>query len=226
MFINELHLFTNVLENQRDFYTRILGLPLRESGEGWFTLEVGDSTLTFSALEHAAPSYHHFAFNIPENMFPEAKAWLAERVTLVGSPEGKVEFNFENWNAHAVYFTDPEGNIGELIARHDLPNSQTSPFNSQHLLNISEIGLPLDDVVQFAQTIQAQIGCPVYRTEIEETFTPMGDEHGLFILVKKGRMWYPDNTMPATDAALKVLVSTLEGTRFRIEGPPYHITAL
>lgn len=226
MYIHELRLFTNDLEKQRDFYAGTLSMPLRAAGEGWFTLDVGASTLTFSALAQAAPAYHHFAFNIPENLFAAAKAWLSARVDLVGDPEGRIEFNFQAWNAHAIYFSDPEGNIGEFIARHDLPSSETPPFNSGHLLNVSEIGLAVDDVPGFAQVIQSQMGCPFYHTENNDSFMLLGDEHGLFILVKRGRAWYPNGTMPALEAPLEIIVSTGEGSRFQIEGPPYRFTKL
>jgi catechol-2,3-dioxygenase len=226
MYIHDLRLFTNDLEKQRDFYTRVLGITVRDMGDGWFTLGVGASTLTFSALPQAAPAYHHFAFNIPENLFAEAKAWLSARVDLVGDPDGQVEFNFQAWNAHAIYFVDPEGNIGEFIARHDLPSSEKPSFNSGHLLNVSEIGLAVDDVPGFAKEIQSQTGCPFYHTENNDSFMPLGDERGLFILVKRGRAWYPNGTMPAIKAPLEMLVSTDEGARFQIDGPPYRITKL
>ncbi len=226
MYINELRLFTNKLEKQRDFYTRILEIPLHDAGNDWFTLNIGESKLTFTALAEPAPAYHHFAFNVPEHLFAEAKAWLESRVDLLASPDGQTEFSFESWNAHAVYFADPEGNIDEFIARHDIPNRQSTPFNSASLLSISEIGLALDDVPGFAKMLQKQIGCPLYHITFNEMFMSMGDEHGLFILVKKGRGWYPDNTMPAIDARLEVKFSTRGGANFRIVGPPYHITAL
>jgi catechol-2,3-dioxygenase len=223
MYINELRLYTNNLEKQRDFYTRILEIPLHDAGDDWFTLNIGESTLTFTALEKPAPAYHHFAFNVPEHLFAEAKAWLKSRVKLLKSPEGQTVFSFESWNAHAIYFADPEGNIGEFIARHDIPSSQKSPFDSSSLLSVSEIGLALDDVPGFAKMLQKQIGCPLYHITFNEMFMSMGDEHGLFILVKLGRGWYPDNTMPAIDAPLEVKFSTRGGANFRIEGPPYRI---
>lgn len=226
MYVHELRLFTRQLEQQRQFYSGILGLPLRESSAEEFTLEVGASALTLSAHPRAEPLplYNHFAFNIPENLFAAAKVWLAGRTELLTNPEGQDEFFFESWNAHAVYFADPEGNIGEFIARHNLPSEHTEPFSGRHILNISEIGLPLDDVPEFAWLLQAQMECPIYRGEMNEMFMPMGDENGLFILAKRGRTWYPNGTMPAVPTPLEVLVSTEGGKRFRIDGLlPYRI---
>lgn len=226
MYVNELRLYTNNLEKQRDFYTRILEIPLHDAGKDWFALKIGESTLIFTALAQPAPAYHHFAFNIPEHLFAEAKTWLEARVNLLASPEGQTVFSFESWNAHAIYFADPEGNIGEFIARHHIPSRQFTTFNSANLLSVSEIGLALDDVPAFARLLQTQIGCPLYHINFNDTFMSMGDEQGLFILVKRGRGWYPDNTMPAVDAPLEVEISTRGGARFRIEGSPYRIQNL
>jgi len=51
MFIHELALSTNHLERQREFYTRVLGLPLRTLRPGQFELAVGSSTLIFTATK-------------------------------------------------------------------------------------------------------------------------------------------------------------------------------
>ena len=36
-----------------------------------------------SARQDEGPYIYHFAFNIPENQFAEAKAWLMARVSLM-----------------------------------------------------------------------------------------------------------------------------------------------
>ncbi len=69
-----------------------------------------------------------FAFNIPENQFREAKAWLASRVEIA-RPNGSDEIFYDDWNAHAVYFPDPGGNLVEFIARHNLPDRSEREFN-------------------------------------------------------------------------------------------------
>ena len=60
---------------------------------------------------------------------------------------------FENWNANAVYFYDNNGNILEFIARHDLQNNQFTPFNSESILNISEIGIVSEAPLELANQL-------------------------------------------------------------------------
>lgn len=183
-----LELGTADLERARRFWTETMGLEVLTSGPDFVTLAVGTTQWT---LVQAAtrPPVAHFAFNIPENQFEVAVAWLRERAPLVTEPDGRERFAFSDWDAHAVYFTDPDGNIAELIARHTLPESRR---DSVELLCVSEIGLVVDDVPATANAL----GLPSYRPGSED-FRPMGDENGLVIVVQRERTWYPTNVLPA-----------------------------
>lgn len=223
MYIHELCLRTHLLEQQREFYTRALGLPLQTQSADQFTLTVGASALTFTACRPLTACLYHIAFNIPAQQFAAAKAWLGERAPLITDPSGADTFHFADWNADAVYFTDAAGNICELIARHDLAGQPQHPFDSTSLLNISEIALVVDDVPAFTQTLQRELGSPVYRGAANELFTPAGDEHGLLIVVQQGRPWFPEQRAAATAAPLTAVVSDSSAQRYRIDGPPYRI---
>ena len=224
MYIHELGLGTHRLEQQREFYTRVLELPLQTLRSGQFQLTVGSSTLTFATNMQPTPLSYHFAFNIPGQHFAAAKHWLAARVPLLTDPNGSDEFYFATWNAHASYFTDPAGNVCELIARHNLPPQSPHPFTSASLLSISEIGLVVDDVAAFAQMVQRAMGSPVYHGAINELFTPLGDENGLLIVVKRGRVWFPESKVAATEAPLRLIISDTTMVRHCIHGPPYRLT--
>jgi catechol-2,3-dioxygenase len=224
MFIHELALSTDQLERQREFYTRVLGLPLRTLRPAQFELAVGSSTLIFTATKQPAALVYHVAFNIPAQHFAATKHWLAARVRLLTDPTGADEFSFAAWNAQASYFTDPAGNICEVIARHTLPAQPRQPFTSASLLSISEIGLVVDDVAAFVQMVQQGMGSPVYRGTINDEFTPLGDENGLLIVVKRGRVWFPEGNVAATEAPLRVIISERTKIRHRIDGPPYRLT--
>lgn len=50
-------------------------------------------------------------------------------------------------------------------------------------------------------------GYLIYDGAGSDTFTALGDEHGLFIIVKRGRIWFPDTGIPAELVPLKVAVS-------------------
>lgn len=223
MLIHQLRLATHHLAAQRRFYHDLLGLPLLAAQAEQITLQVGQSTLVFTAAPDSAPAHYHFAFNIPAGQFAEAKAWLASRVPLLTDSHGADEFNFTAWNAHAVYFADPDGNIGELIARYDLPAPDMRPFSAASLLSISEIGLVVEDVLHFVRNLQTSVPLPVYLQPPTETFTPMGDAHGLLIVVKTGRRWYPEERVAAVPAPLKIDFSAASGGRHTLEGPPYQL---
>jgi catechol-2,3-dioxygenase len=223
MHIHELRLGTHLLEQQRAFYTGVLGLPLQAQSGDQFALTVGASTLTFTADPSPERSVCHFAFNIPHQHFAAAKRWLAGRVPLVADPAGADEFHFADWNAQAVYFADPAGNLCELIARRDLPD-QPPPLSGAGLLSISEIGLVVDDVPEFVRAIQRELGSPVYRGAVNDLFVPVGDERGLLIVVKRGRLWFPEQTLAAAPAPVTAIVSETGAKRYRLEGPPYRLT--
>ncbi|MCX6365299.1 MAG: hypothetical protein NTX57_01125 [Armatimonadetes bacterium] len=199
MSFRTLQMGTADLERARLFWTQIMGLEELSSGSDFVVLAAGETRWTLTQTD-PPPAIAHFAFNIPENLFDEAVVWLQERVPLLASADGhETLFDFANWNAHAIYFTDPDGNIAELIARHTLPSSRRDSFE---ILGISEIGLVTDDV---PGTV-AQLGLPAYRQGSPQ-FQPVGDEEGLLILVQRDRPWYPDNRHTAQPIPFSVTLA-------------------
>ena len=202
MEIKSLRLNTTHPQTLQAFYADIIGLPVVATSAHEFTLQAGDTALTFVQTEEAG--IYHFAFNIPENQFAEAKAWLAKRVPLVRGPDGDDTFQFESWRAHAIYFYDTAGNIVEFIARHALPTATDAPFGPHSLLCVSEIGWVVPDVRAAVRTLQNEVGLSVYANSLSDEFAAVGDEHGLFIVVKQGRPWFPDtrHILPAASASI------------------------
>jgi catechol-2,3-dioxygenase len=209
MKISQLELQAKDLSAQRRFYGDVLHLPTVET-HGTVSVQVGRSRIVFKEPQNGAPRAYHFAFNIPEKRFEEAKAWISERVPLLKSSTGEDSFNFANWNAHACYFLDPAGNIVEFIARHVLTDDSDLPFGERSILCVSEIGIATGDVKATVQSLQAH-GLPVYDGEGSDTFTAVGDEHGLFIVIKRGRTWFPDSGTPADFLPLRAVVSLDSG---------------
>ncbi|GAC1366667.1 MAG: hypothetical protein NVSMB42_26770 [Herpetosiphon sp.] len=206
MHIVELRLVTPSLRRTFNFYRGMLGLPALTSTAESVTLQIGTSRLTFTEVTSGVHGSYHVAFNIPENQLTTAKQWLAQRVPLLRDATGSDTFDFVNWNAHSVYFDDPFGNILELIARHDLHNASVQPFDVEYMLNISEIGIAADDVKTQVAAIQAQVQAPLYRAPSSDAFSPLGDEHGLFIVVRRGRDWFPTTGRPAEHMPIGVVV--------------------
>jgi catechol-2,3-dioxygenase len=204
MRIHQLSIATDKLDEQLEFYSQVLGLPVLEQTSASLTLQVGASRLTFEPAKPGARPFYHFAFNIPSNQLGEAKVWAERRVKLIQDRHGADTFRSENWDAHQFYFYDPAGNILELIARHTLNNRSDTPFSPSSLLNLSEIVIVCDDVPATVRRLQGRTGAPLYRTELNDSFVPLGDEHGLFILVRRSRVWFPDTGKAAEPAPFRI----------------------
>ena len=202
MKLTELCLATRDITAQRSFYAQTLGLPLLEDTAEAITMRVGATRLTFT-LSSWEDSTYHLAFTVPRNKLTAAKEWLLARVSLL-TADDRDEFDSVSWDARMVYFRDPAGTILECIARRTLPNDTPGPFGPHDLLCVSEVGLPVDDVANRVRLLQDVLGIAPYK-EQSATFAPLGDEHGLLIVVKEGRPWFPTATRSvAAPASLSI----------------------
>jgi len=221
MKITYLELPTKDLHAQRDFYAEVLELPA-ELNSSDLVVRAGNTDLLFTQATPGFDGAYHFAFNIPENQFDAAKAWISRHLKLVHDEGGKDEFGSESWNSDSVYFRDAAGNILEFIARHNLKNAVDEDFNSGQILQVSEIGLPSEDVLGLANELCTRLNLSAFRQPPNETFTPVGDDRGLFILPIEGRIWIPNSGVPAR--LLPVTVKgTAEGKEWEVRGVPYEI---
>lgn len=187
MMIEELQLYTTRLEDLKYFYRDTLGMEATSVTDQTFNLQVGGTKIIFKQCETDHEPFYHVAWLIPTNRFKEAKQWAASRVVL--SKEGERDETYStNWNSHSLYFEDPAGNIIELIAHHRIQNQSDHRFSAKDILQVCEIGLVTEDVLSTVNELQ-QIGLTRWG-EVSETFAPVGDVHGLFIVVKKQRTWF------------------------------------
>ncbi|HKG53624.1 MAG TPA: hypothetical protein VKB04_05150, partial [Anaerolineales bacterium] len=186
MNITKLELLTANLQVQKDFYENILQLPVKLSASN-LEVAVGETNLIFTQASSEFEGAYHFAFNIPENQFRAAKKWISERIPLLRDENGKDEFNSDSWNSDSVYFKDTAGNVLEFIARHNLNSTADRDFDSTQILNISEIGLPSENVIELANVLCTALNLSVFKQGPNETFTPVGDDRGLLILPVKNR---------------------------------------
>ncbi|PIH59520.1 VOC family protein [Paenibacillus sp. LK1] len=187
MIFEEVKLYTARLEDIKHFYINTLGLNVAEESEHSFTLQIGLTKMIFMRSEADQNPFYHFAWMIPTNRFQEAKAWAAARVHL-SRHEGEDETYSTNWNSNSLYFEDPVGNILELIAHHTVHNESERPFSKKDLLQVCEVGLVTEDVLSAVDELE-QMGLKRWRA-ISDTFAPIGDVNGLFIVVKKERTWF------------------------------------
>jgi catechol-2,3-dioxygenase len=223
VYIRHLELLTTDIQSQHGFYSQVLGLQVTLF-TGKLEVRAGKTKLVFTKAEPDFDGAYHFAFNIPENQLSQAIEWSSSRFPLLHDDTGEEIFESKSWNSHSVYFKDPAGNVLEFIARHDLTNAVTDQFNSEQILNVSEIGLPSENVIELADRLCTQLGLFVFHQEPNETFTPVGDDHGLFILPVKDRIWMPQSGVPAKLLPIRVQ-GNVDGKTWEVHGVPYKIIA-
>lgn len=220
MEVRTLNLYTHKLDELKTFYTEVLGFVILASAEKKFQLQCGASVLSFT--EGIDQAYYHFAFNIPSFQVKSALSWLKKRVAIIKNEEEEI-IDFPNWNAEAIYFFDPAGNILEFIARKNLNLRADSPFNIQSIQNISEVGLPVKDVKKAFLQLENDIGLAHYWGD-QKFFSAAGDEQGLIILINSlERNWLFTN-LNAKSFPLEVALThkgqsyqlSTDGTRINI----------
>ncbi len=191
------------------FYGGTLGLAVEAE-----TVQVGETALRFAADE--GEPFYHFALLVPGDRFDAAVAWARERVELVGGV-----FDFESWDARAIYFEDPAGSIVELIAHHGLEeNGRTGAFDAAELVGLSELG-----VVGPGNLLQAfsSLGLSLWDGTLQGRgrLAFFGERGRTFILAPRGRGWLPTGR-PAEPHPVEAV---LDGPPARLEVGPSRIEA-
>lgn len=187
-------LHTNQLNKLKDFYQNILEMPVIDEGVDKFTLQIGRSTLTFK--ESSLPAAYHFAFNIPGNHMGGAKKWLQSRVEL-NHEDGNDEIYYKSFDADAIYFDDPAGNVVEFIGR----RTRNSPgnFTINSLMDISEMSITTPYVSEVALKLQGVGLTSRNNNPIEpESLNFLGQDDSYIILVPPNRRWYFSNKVSET----------------------------
>ena len=198
----------------KKFYTSLLGLPMLSEQNDQFTMRAGETTIRFiKTTEKDAAPFYHFAFNIPENKILKAREWQLKRTALSATPSHMIDEkypkdirHFQNWNAHSVFFWDPAGNLVEYIARHDLKNGVDGEFSSKDILCASEIAFIVNDSNAIADEIKSSFGLGQYKGG-DENFRAIGDENGLLLVMKKGRVWEGHTNISRTPDTIKTAVT-------------------
>jgi hypothetical protein len=151
----------------------------------------------------------HFAVNVAPERFEEAVAWARSQAELIQD-----DVPFPLWRARAAYYFDSAGNLVELIARERAPGDEL-------LIEVSEVGLPVADVGAAVAFLEDELGLPHFSGD-RESFSAVGDDRGLFILVPVGRAWlFTDR--PATDAPVRVTIEGPAGRELNLPGSSHVI---
>jgi len=192
MNIVEIQILSDDLEQTEKFYSDLLGLKTSYEDKSTISFIAGASVLTFTKSENKKP-YYHFAFNIPHNQIYEALEWMKTKTGIIQLTLESRIADFTAWNAKSFYFYDNNGNILEFIARYDLKNASKKPFNVSSILYISEIGIVKDDALAASKVFVVENDFLLFTKAAspDKEFAVLGDDHGLLIIVKEGRDWYP-----------------------------------
>jgi len=145
----------------------------------------GETTLLFVAGE--GEPFYHFALLVPGDRFDAANTWADKQFALVGGV-----FDFENWDARAVYFLDPAGNIVELIAHRGLEeNGRDGPFAADELVGFSELGI-VGNTPSLLRRLETE-GLELWSGTIDEVdrLAFVGEKGRTLILAPPGRGWLP-----------------------------------
>jgi hypothetical protein len=164
----------------RDFYGGELGLPLDADA-----IVLGETRLRFEV--EAGGAFYHFALLAPGDRFGAALEWARGRVELLGDV-----FEFENWDAEAVYFHDPAGSIVELIAHHGLEeNGRDGPFAADEIVGFSELGI-VGDRSRLLRQLKTE-GLELWSGTVDEPdrLAFVGEKGRTLILAPPGRGWLP-----------------------------------
>lgn len=184
----------------RSFYGDVLGLPL--DGDA---IRIGETLLRFGPGD--GEPFYHFALLVPGDRFDPALAWARARVELLDDV-----FDFDNWNAHAVYFHDPAGTIVELIAHHGLEeDGRTGEFAAHELVGFSELGI-VGDPPELLRRLET-VGLELWDGEVEREnrLGFVGERGRVLILSPPGRGWLPTGR-PAEAHPVEVVLE-LSGER-------------
>ena len=133
--------------------------------------------------------------------------------------------DYRHWNAHSLFFFDPAGNVVEYIARHDLDNAAKGEFSPADILYASEIAPVVDDVPAAAQQLGTVVGLDQYRSGSEQ-FMALGDEYGLLLVMKRGRVISFDAEPPKAVTVFGTSASFrgARTTKYTLPSFPYDIS--
>ncbi len=185
-----LKLYSANLRAQIQFYEQTIGLRLLKKTAEEAHFQVGKTQLLL--VQQPKATSYHIAINIPANQMEKALVWLKKKVAILRYSELEIQ-EFAHWNAKAIYFYDADRNIVELIARKNLLNDQKGDFDQGSLLEIAEIGVPVDSLDDLYQQLQAIVYMPIYDGSLHK-FCAMGDENALLICIDKNKKkWVPTN---------------------------------
>jgi catechol-2,3-dioxygenase len=136
------------------------------------------------------------------------------------------EFFFATTNARSLYFCDAANNILELIVHYDLDHETEGAFGPAQVLHVSEVGLPVEDVLAQVSLLREKLAIERYGGLASAEFAFMGDIYGQLVVVKIGRPWQPAETLLAAVAPMQLTMSGKSEQQLQLSPFPYSITVV
>jgi catechol-2,3-dioxygenase len=194
------------LEAVAGFYEQTLGFAV-EQRDGRLVVPVGGDVLELVATDDGTDPFHHFALLLPGNRFDAARTWLRERAEPLARDDGETVFAFDFWDAQAVYFHDPAGNIVELIAHAGTAERSgvAGDFSAAELAGLSEVGIVVDRPAGAVAALARDLELELWSGDAEQLAFVGAKAHTL-ILAPPGRGWLPTGR-PAEPHGAKITVT-------------------
>jgi catechol 2,3-dioxygenase-like lactoylglutathione lyase family enzyme len=194
------------LETVAGFYEQTLGFAV-ERRPGRVVVPVGGDVLELVATDDDTDPFHHFALLVPGDRFDAARCGLGEGAVPLARDDGETVFAFDFWDARAVYFHDPAGNIVELIAHAGTAerSGAAGDFSAAELAGLSEIGIVVDDPAAAVAALERDLGLELWSGDAEQ-LAFVGAKARTLILAPPGRGWLPTGR-PSEPHAVTVTVT-------------------
>ncbi len=134
----------------------------------------------------------------------------------------------ERFLSHSTRLTScgRDDNILELIVHYDLDHETEEPFGPAQVLHVSEVGLPVEDVLAQVSLLREKLAIEPYGGLASEEFAFMGDIYGQLVVVKIGRPWQPAETLLAAVAPMQLTMSGKPEQQLQLSPFPYTFTVV
>lgn len=113
-----------------------------------------------------------------------------------------------------------------MIAHYDLDHETEGPFEPAQVLHVSEVGLPVEDVLAQVSLLKEKLAIEPYGGLVSEEFAFMGDMYGQLVVVKIGRPWQPAETLLAAVSPMQLTMSGKPEQQLQLAPFPYTITVV
>jgi hypothetical protein len=219
--IKELEIKSNNLAKSREFWSESLNLPVIDSAQNEFTVQLGNSRLKFSFTASGGFIVNHFSILIPNNQIENALDWLKNPDgKYINGPSSPVKIIKDEktgaeiisnpiQNARSIYFEDPTGNIVELVARKDFGTEVMGEFSSDQFLKIVEVAAVSKSISKCYDILKSEFNVVEFPGSTSG-YKPVGGGDGSILLINFDKPWKPTESSLAIPYQTTVTIRSSE----------------